>query len=456
MITEQASCRRTVSFETATRIVKKLKGAGHEAFFVGGSVRDLLRGLDPEEFDIVTSAMPKEVRALFPHTVPVGESFGVIVVIEGGQSYEVATYRIDRSYEDGRRPSSVEFSVLAEEDVKRRDFTVNGLLMDPETCRVIDHVGGMEDLKRRIIRTIGPPGERFTEDHLRMLRAVRFAANLGFEIDPQTLASIRKNAGAVVRISAERIRDEVTRMITRGGARRGMELLAQTGLLAEILPEIDAMRGVDQPERFHPEGDVWEHTLRMLEMLPGQEGSAVDQRLAWGALLHDAGKPLTRSEDDRGIHFYGHAKRGEEIAAAVMHRLRFSRADIETVVDMIRQHMLFMNVLDMRPNRLKRFLRLPEFELHLELHRLDSLASHGDLESYEFCKKKLAELAAEQLQPPRLLTGNDLIEMGFEPGPMFNEILRAVEDAQLDGEIKTADEARLFALKKWGGERHLE
>ncbi len=453
MVTVQATCQLTVSFETAAGVVKKLKKAGHEAYFVGGSVRDLLRGLEPAEFDIVTSATPREVRALFDHTVAVGEKFGVILVIEEGLSYEVATYRIDRAYADGRRPSRVEFAALAEEDVKRRDFTINGLLMDPETCLVFDYVGGVEDLKKRIIRTIGNPEERFAEDHLRMLRAIRLAANLGFEVEPATFAAIKRNAKAIRRISAERIRNEITRTITRGGARRGMELLSDSGLLAEVLPEVEALRGVDQPERFHPEGDVWEHTLRLLEMLPGREDRETDPRLAWGALLHDVGKPLTRSEDARGIHFYGHSKKGEEIAEAVMQRLRFSRSDIETVVAMIRHHMLFINVTDMRPNRLKRFLRMPDFDLHLELHRLDSLASHGNLENYEFCRKKLAEFASEDLRPPPLITGKDLIALGFEPGPLFKEIKRYVEDAQLDGEISTPEEAQRIVLEKWGERR---
>ncbi|HRR41520.1 MAG TPA: CCA tRNA nucleotidyltransferase [Syntrophales bacterium] len=456
MVTVQATCRPTVYFETAARVVKTLKEAGHEAYFVGGSVRDILRGLEPVEFDIVTSATPKEVRALFDHTVAVGEKFGVILVIEEGLSYEVATYRIDRAYEDGRRPLRVEFAALAEEDVRRRDFTVNGLLMDPGTCLVFDYVGGVEDLKKRIIRTIGDPEERFAEDHLRMLRAVRLAANLGFEVEPATFAAIKRNAKAIRRISAERIRNEITRTITRGGARRGMELLADSGLLAEVLPEVEALRGVTQPERFHPDGDVWEHTLRMLDMLPGRGKREADPRLAWGVLLHDVGKPLTRSEDARGIHFYGHSKKGEEIAEAVMQRLRFPRSDVEAVVAMIRHHMLFINVMDMRPNRLKRFLRMPDFELHLELHRLDSLASHGNLENYEFCRKKLAEFASEDLRPPPLITGKDLIAMGFEPGPLFKEIKRCVEDAQLDGEISTPEEARRLVLEKWGGRRKEE
>jgi poly(A) polymerase len=449
----QLKYQRTGSFKAAARIVETLRKAGYEAFFVGGSVRDLLRGREPAEFDIVTSAFPDVVRSLFPRTVSVGESFGVILVIEDGRQYEIATYRIDRAYEDGRRPSGVEFSILAEEDVRRRDFTVNGLLMDPETCRVVDHVGGMEDLQRRVIRTIGDPEERFFEDHLRMLRAVRFAANLDFEIDSLTRSAIKKHSRAIRRISAERIRGEVSLIITRRGARKGMELLSDTGLLAEILPEIDAMRGVSQPGHYHPEGDVWEHTLRMLDMLterPLQGYGPADTILAWGVLLHDVGKPLTRTEDAKGIHFYGHSQKGEAIAESLMQRLRFSRSDIETVAALIHHHMLFMNVLEFRPNRLKRFLRMPDFALHLELHRLDSLASNGNLESYAYCEAMLIELADEELRPPRLLTGSDLIEMELKPGPLFSKILRAVEDAQLDGDLSTPEEARRFVLSKWG------
>lgn len=453
MITERTDCRRNASFEAAAGIVRTLKAAGREAWFVGGSVRDWLRGIEPEEFDIVTSAFPEEVRALFRRTVSVGERFGVVIVLEGGRSYEVATFRIDRGYEDGRRPAGVDFTALAEEDVKRRDFTVNGLLMDPETLRIVDAVGGRRDLEEKIIRAIGDPAERFREDHLRMLRAVRFAANLGFEIEPRTLAAVRENAEAVRRVSAERVREEITRMLTRGGARRGMELLASTGLLSAVLPEIEALRGVDQPPPFHPEGDVWEHTLCMLELLPAGRGKEADPRLAWGVLLHDVGKPSTRSEDGTGIHFYGHSRKGEEIAAAVMERLRFPRAVAETVVSLIRHHMLFMNVRDMRPNRLKRFMRMPDFHLHLELHRLDCLASHGGLDRYHFCRRQLAALTEETLRPPRLLDGHDLMALGFEPGPLFHEILQAVEDAQLDGEISTAAEARRFVLEKWGHEK---
>ncbi len=436
------------SRETAISIVRRLQKSGHEAYFVGGCVRDLLRGAEPGDYDIVTSAKPDEVYPLFSRTVPVGMRFGVVIVVEEGHNYEVATFRSEEDYGDGRRPSHVEFTT-AEDDSRRRDFTVNALLMDPLAGSIIDYVGGKEDIERRLIRTIGSAQERFAEDHLRMLRAVRFAANLGYEIDIETLDAIKLNAPAIHRISAERIRDELTKLLTRGGARRGMEILAETGLLAEILPEVYALRGVEQPPQYHPEGDVWEHTLRMLDLLPSWKGQENDDRLAWAVLMHDVGKALTRSENETGIHFYGHVREGEKIAEKLMRRLKFSRRDMETILALIHCHMLFIHVQEMRPNRLKRFLRMPDFDLHLELHRLDCLGSHAFLDNYEFCKSKLMEVRADELHPPRLLNGDDLITMGFSPGPLFNEILRAVEDAQLDGEISTSDEARRLVRKRW-------
>jgi len=433
-----------VSRDEAAAVVRRLRQAGHEAFWVGGCVRDLIRGVTPTDFDIVTSARPEEVQTLFTRTTAVGARFGVIIVGEGEGRYEVATFRTEADYDDGRRPSRVAFAT-AEEDVRRRDFTINGLLMDPETGRIIDHVEGYRDIERRLIRTIGDPGERFAEDHLRMLRAVRFAATLDFTIETATFTAIRGQAPAIGRISAERIRDELGRILVSGRARRGMELLAESGLIAEILPEVAALRGVGQPPLFHPEGDVWEHTLRAIDLLP----AGADPRLAWGTLLHDAGKAVTRFEDATGVHFYGHDRRGEETAAAICSRLRFSREETQTVCALVRDHMLFMNVREMRPNRLKRFLRMPDFPLHLELHRLDCLASHGLLDNYEFCRERLKAYSEEELRPPRLMTGEDLIAMGYRPGPLFKEILHTVEDAQLGGEIATPEEARSLVLKRW-------
>ena len=436
------------TMDAAAAMVRRLHQAGHEAFWVGGCVRDLLRGVAPEDYDIVTSARPDEVQALFSRTITVGARFGVVLVIEEGRQYEVATFRTETGYDDGRRPARVDFAT-AEEDVGRRDFTINGLLMNPENGRIIDHVDGRRDLERRIIRTIGDPGVRFAEDHLRMLRAVRFAATFDFTIDPETLLAVRRHAPAIRRISAERIHEELSRILSGGAARRGMELLSDSSLLAEILPEVHALQGIVQPPAFHPEGDVWEHTLRMLALLPLHEGCA-DLCLAWAVLLHDVGKAVTRFEDAAGIHFYGHVRLGEEIAAAILRRLRFSREETEKILALVRGHMLFMNVRKMRPNRLKRFLRMPDFGLHLELHRLDCLGSHGMLDHYEFCVQKLNEYSEEELRPTRFLTGADLIEMGYAPGPVFGEILRVVEDAQLGGEIVTAGEARSLVRKRWG------
>ncbi|MHB8772093.1 MAG: CCA tRNA nucleotidyltransferase [Syntrophales bacterium] len=430
--------------DDAVAIVRRLRAAGHEAFWVGGCVRDFVRGVDPKDFDIVTSARPQEVQSLFPRTVPVGARFGVVLVVENDHPYEVATFRTEADYDDGRHPSRVAFAT-AEEDVRRRDFTVNGLLMDPETGRIVDYVQGRLDIERRLIRTIGAPDERFAEDRLRMLRAVRFAAALDFTIDADTFAAIRKHASAIRGISAERVREEISRLLMSGAARPGMELLAESGLLAELLPEVAALKGVDQPPAFHPEGDVWEHTLRMLALLPGD----ADLRLAWAALLHDVGKADTRFEDAAGVHFYGHVQEGERIAALILARLRFSGEERSTVLALVREHMRFMNVREMRPNRLKRFLRMPDFDLHLELHRLDCLGSHGLLEHYEFCRQKLEEFSAEELRPTPLLSGRDLIGMGYAPGPLFKVILGAVEDAQLGGEIATPEEARALVRQRW-------
>jgi poly(A) polymerase len=389
------------SRDTAISIVHRLQNAGHEAYFVGGCVRDPLRGVEPGDYDIVTSARPDEVCSLFSHTVPVGISFGVVLVVEEGHSHEVATFRTESGYEDGRRPAHVEFT-NAEGDVRRRDFTVNALLMDPRKGDIIDYVDGRRDIENRVIRTIGDPEERFAEDHLRILRAVRFAANLGYQIESATFHAIKQHVSSLRNISAERVRDELTKLLTRGGARRGMEILAETGILSEIMPEVDVLRCVEQPSRFHPEGDVWEHTLRMLDLLPSGEGVENDMRLAWGVVMHDIGKARTRSVDESGIHFYGHVREGEKIADAFMRRFKFSRVETETIRALIHCHMLFMNVREMRPNRLKRFLRMPDFDMHLDLHRLDCLGSHGVLDNYEFCRNKLTEMADDELHPSAL------------------------------------------------------
>ncbi|HPD57965.1 MAG TPA: CCA tRNA nucleotidyltransferase [Smithellaceae bacterium] len=433
---------------TAKKIVEKLKSAGFEAYFVGGCVRDFVRGVKPVDYDIATSALPEQVTQIFKKTVEYGAKFGVIAVVQDGNTFEVATFRRDDIYEDGRRPKKIHYSD-AREDVLRRDFTVNGLLMDPETGEVIDYVGGRADIEKKIIRTIGDPLIRFSEDYLRMLRAVRFAANLNFTIENKTFSIIRENSHKIKIISAERIQDELTKIITRQGARRGMELMKETGLLSHLLPEIEKLEKVEQPPRFHPEGDVWQHTLIMLELLSPEKNGNFNPALAWAALLHDAGKADTKTEDAKGVHFYGHVKRGEELADNIMKRLRFSRVQLEIIKELIHYHMVFMNVQKMRPGRLKRFLRMPNFDLHLELHRLDCLASHGMLDNYEFCVQQLKKLAIEDLHPQRLITGDDLIALGYEPGKMMGRILKKLENEQLEGKIKTKDEALTFVEENW-------
>jgi len=434
--------------KNAAQIVSLLKKAGFEAYFVGGCVRDFILGITPDDYDIVTSAHPDQIMTMFNRTIAIGAKFGVVAVIMDGHPYEVATFRSDDSYDDGRRPSKVHFT-SAKEDVYRRDFTINGLLMDPVTGYIQDYVDGIADIKKKIIRTIGNADTRFNEDYLRMLRAIRFTANLNFSLDPVTKEAIFKNAAKISSISAERLQDELTKLLTRGGANFGMELMAQTGMLSVILPEVDSMRGVEQPPRFHPEGDVWKHTLLMLKILSAEIKSGVSPALAWGVLLHDVGKPVCRSEDEKGVHFYGHVQQGEKIADEIMQRLRFSRLLRETVLNLIHEHMMFMNVQKMRQSRLKRFLRIPDFQLHLELHRLDCLASHGLLDNYEFCLDQLASLDKEDLHPPRLMTGDDIMAMGFPSGKIIGEIMKALEEEQLEGRISTPEDAIVFVRKNW-------
>ena len=325
----------------AADLVRRLRDAGYETFWVGGCVRDILRDETPTDYDIVTAARPEKVRELFSKTIPIGDRFGVCLVVVEGTAYEVATFRTEADYNDGRRPSRITYATAAE-DVRRRDFTINGLLMDPVSGRIVDHIEGRRDIEDGIIRAIGDPAKRFAEDHLRMLRAVRFASTLDFTIEPSTFAAICAHAAGIRRISAERIRDELSRLLTGRAVRRGMELLLESGLLAEILPEVHILQGVIQPPAFHPEGDVWEHTLRMISLIPRRDGAA-DPRLAWAALLHDVGKGVTRSEDENGTHFYGHVQQGERISSAILRRLRFSREEMEAILALVRGHMLFMN-----------------------------------------------------------------------------------------------------------------
>ena len=437
----------------AREIVLQLRQGGYEAFFVGGAVRDYLRGVTPGDYDIVTSAKPKQVSELFARTTGVGAKFGVTAVIAGGHSFEVATFRSDEAYEDGRRPAQIRFST-AEDDVCRRDFTVNGLLMDPESGQIIDYVNGRKDIEKRIIRAIGDPYQRFAEDYLRMLRAVRFAANLGFSLEPKTKEAILEHSEKIRSISAERVAEELDKILTRGGARRGFELLSATGLLRHILPEVEDLKGVQQPPRYHPEGDVWEHTMIMLEVLAAETAPRTNATLAWAALLHDTGKTATRTVDEKGVHFYGHTGESERIAAAIAGRLKFSRVRREGVIALIHHHMAFMNVQKMRPSRLKRFLRMPDFDLHLQLHRLDCLASHGMLDHYEFCLAGMAGASPEELRPVRLLTGDDLIAMGYAPGRLIGEILSRLEDEQLENRVINREEAEEFVRLNWSRQRN--
>lgn len=426
--------------ELAGKICRTLREAGHQAYLVGGCVRDLILGREPADYDVTTDATPERVQDLFPGSVAVGAKFGVVIVVEDSAQVEVATFRSDVGYSDGRHPDRVVFSKRAEEDVQRRDFTTNGLLMDPASGEVLDFVGGRADIQAKLIRAIGEPGLRFAEDKLRMARAVRFAARFGYAIEPATFRAIRSHAGEIQVVSAERLRDELTKLLTEDAARRGFELLDATGLLEHVLPEIARMKGVEQPPQFHPEGDVWIHTLLMLEGLK----PACSPTLAWGVLLHDVGKPPTFAPPagpGERIRFDGHVEVGARMAEAICRRLRFSNDDTEQVMALVAHHLRFKDVPQMRPATLKRFVRLPRFEEHLELHRLDCLASHRLLENYEFVQRFLRETPPEQVSPPRFVTGDDLLEMGLPPGPRYREILQAVEDAQLDGRVKSREEA---------------
>jgi len=418
----------------ARSVIERLHSAGHQAYLVGGCVRDLLLGRRPKDWDVATDARPDRIMDLFPNSGRVGAHFGVVLVRDFVSQVEVATFRSDQEYDDGRRPTGVHFETDPRQDVCRRDFTINGLMMDA-AGRVLDFVGGRADLANRTVRAIGRPQERFREDHLRLLRAIRFAARLDFEIEPATFDAIRRNHALILKVSAERIRDELERILTEGGARRGFEMLDASGMLADLLPEVAAMKGVEQPPEFHPEGDVWIHTLLLLEGLRNPSPT-----LAWGALLHDVGKPPTFRVAER-IRFDGHVEEGVRLTQGILSRLRCSREEIDQVEALVGNHMRFKDVHHMKDSTLKKFLRMPDFEEHLELHRLDCLASNGNLENYELARQKLQEIPDERLRPPRLLTGDDLIAEGYEPGPRFTQILIAVEDAQLDGRIGSSAEA---------------
>ena len=420
---------------SATEIVKRLRAKGFQAYLVGGCVRDLVMGREPADYDVATDATPGQVIKLFPDSLTVGARFGVVVVPSEEGDVEVATFRNDGRYADGRHPDEVSFAKTAEEDVKRRDFTINGLLYDPASEKVLDYVGGQADIQRRVVRTIGNPEERFAEDRLRMLRAVRFAARFDFELDPAALAAIQLLAPEIDSVSAERVRDEILKILTEGRARRGFEMLDQSKLLGEVLPEIKALQGVAQPPEFHPEGDVWTHTMMMLEMM-----HAPSETLALGVLLHDVGKPSTFAIKER-IRFDNHVEVGAKMAEEICERLRLSTREKERVVELVRHHLRFKDFPQMRRSTQMRFLRMEGFADHLELHRLDCLSSHGNLSNYDLARQLLAETPVEEIKPAPLVRGGDLIERGYTPGPMFKKMLQAVEDAQLEGRIHSREDA---------------
>jgi poly(A) polymerase len=435
--------------EFANSICTTLQNAGYQAFLVGGCVRDLLLKREPADYDVATNATPDQVLELFPNGITVGAQFGVILVPQEGMKVEVATFRSDIGYTDGRHPDRVQYSTTPEEDVKRRDFTINGLLMRHDTDEALDFVNGQADLDAGIIRAIGEPDRRFAEDKLRMLRAVRFAARFRYEIEAETFRAIRRHAKEIQQVSAERIREELTKMLTEGAARAACELLDTCWLLPIVLPEISLLHGVQQPPQYHPEGDVWIHTMMMLEGLP----AACSPTLAWGVLLHDIGKPATfRSEKETGdrIRFDGHVEVGMAIARKLLGKLRFSNEEMEQILALIGNHMRFKDVGRMKPATLKRFVRLPRLGEHLDLHRLDCLSSNRNLTAYDFVREFVSKTPPEVVRPPRLLTGSDVLEMGFSPGPVVGKILAAVEEAQLNGELATAQEAKSFIERHFG------
>ena len=421
----------------AVSIVRRLRDAGFIALYAGGSVRDMLLGHDPQDYDIATDARPEQVQKLFPHTYAVGAHFGVVVVHEGGHDFQVATFRSDLQYVDGRRPEGVTFST-PQMDAERRDFTINGLFYDPVKGEVLDYVNGRRDLDARIVRAIGDPVARFREDRLRLLRAVRFTAVLGFAIEPATWAAVKEHAADIHDVSAERIREELVKILLHHSRVHGFDLLVESGLMREVLPEIIALQGCEQPPQFHPEGDVFVHTRAMLGLLPEQ----VSVPLVFSVLFHDIGKPATQTVDETGrIRFNGHDKLGAAMTEEIMTRLRFSRGEIDATVSAVANHMIFKDVQEMRVAKLKRFMARPGFDDEMELHRVDCVSSHGMVDNYEFVQRKREEFAAEPLIPPPLITGEDLKALGLRPGPRFKEILDAVSTRQLEGTLRTREDA---------------
>lgn len=430
----------------ALHIVRTLRRSGFEAYFAGGCVRDELLGRTPKDFDVATSAKPEDVQKLFPQTVPVGVAFGVVLVVapsgDAHTTVEVATFRSDGGYVDGRRPTSVAF-VKVEEDASRRDFTINGMYLDPETGKVLDFVGGQADLKKRVVRTIGDADARFLEDHLRLLRAARFSIELDFALDPSTAAAVRKHAPLIAKVSAERIRVELGKIFTSPRPGPGLRLLDELGLLAPVIPEMQPMKGCEQSPEYHPEGDVWTHTGLLLDQL-----SSPELELALGALLHDVAKPPTQTRDADGrIRFFGHDKMGADMARTILRRLAFPNAVVDLVAELVLEHLRFKDAPQMREATLKRFFRIPRFDLHLELHRIDCGASHKKMDLYEFCKERYERFQAEPKPAAPLVRGEDVRALGVAPGPRYRELLDEVEDAVLEGRVKERSEALLLLAK---------
>ncbi len=433
--------------ETATEIVRRLQTAGFSAYWVGGCVRDRLLGREPQDYDIATSAVPKQIESLFRRTIPVGRQFGVLIVREVGHEYQVATFRAESDYADGRHPGKVTFS-SAQADASRRDFTVNGLFYDPVREQLHDWVGGEADLRAKLLRTIGSANERFAEDHLRLLRAVRFAAQLGFEIEAGTFAALQVNAAKIKTVSAERIRDELLKLFRPPHAARGLDLLRESGLLEHVLPELAATAECRQSADYHPEGNVFNHIRLMLSQLPAD----APEELPWAVLLHDIAKPCTAScnQETGSIHFYGHEKVGAVMAEEILQRLKFPRRQTDEIVQAVLCHMQFKDVKQMRKSTLRRMLMRETFPLELELHRLDCLGSHGMLDHYEFLLEQAKELEQQPQIIPPLLTGDDLIAMGVQPGPELGALLEEVREKQLQDELKSASEAREWMRRRLG------
>jgi len=433
---------------TAHSVVERLQGAGHIALYAGGCVRDMLRGVAPHDYDIATNANPAQVQGLFPRTIAIGAHFGVITVLENGAEFQVASFRSDGAYLDGRHPETVTLST-PEMDAERRDFTVNGLFFDPVREKLIDYVGGQPDLDARVLRAIGNPHDRFREDRLRMLRAIRFSTVLGFDIERNTWRAVAENARHIHEVSAERIREELVKILLAPQRLRGFDLLNESGLLQEILPEIEALKGCEQPPQFHPEGDVFVHTRRMVELLPAK----VTLPLVLSVLFHDIGKPPTYSFDpvEQRIRFSGHDKVGAEMTEQIMSRLKFSRSEIDATVEAVANHMVFKDVQKMRVSRLKRFMARDGFEEEMELHRVDCTSSHSDLSNYDFLKARREEFSHAPLIPAPLVTGRDLIGLGLAPGPKFKEVLEAIQTRQLEGTLTEREAALDFIRHAYTG-----